>query len=552
MRRLSLFAGGSLVALLLMSVWPAAALAAATIEGRVSSAAEGAMEGVLVSVKKDGSTITTTVVSDAKGHYSFPAGRLTPGHYRLAIRAIGYDLQGPKSADVIADKPTTANLTLTKTRNLSAQLSNAEWLMSFPVSDDKKEFLTNCVGCHTLRRPANSTFTEDQWPDVLKLMASFSAGSIPIHPQPLLPGPRVRTPKPKAVAAESKILAQFNLSQGPVYNFPLKTFPRPRGRAAHVIITSYDLPRKTWCPHDVILDNAGNVWFSDFDEQYAGEMDPKTGKVTQIPIPTFKPDAPKGSLDMEKDPQGNLWLAMMYQGGIVKIDDKTHAVTNYKIPAKYQNNSTQESFVSPEHSNVDGYVWTNDQDQHTLIRLNLKTGKFGKMHAEVTPGGVKVSAYQIPTDLQNNVYLLNFGGTLVGYFDKNTHVVTAYKTPTPHSRPRRGGVDSKNRLWFAEYQGNAVAMFDPKTKRITEYRLPVPWGDPYDAQFAPKYDEVWSGSMLTDMVDRLDLKTGKFTEYLLPESTNIRRVYVDQRGPRPVLWVGSNHGAQVIKVEPLD
>ena len=288
------------------------------------------MEGVLVSAKKDGSTITTTVVSDDKGHYSFPAGRLEPGHYTLTIRAVGYrssrsQIRRPRRGQGHDGQPHPD-----ENKESSAQLSNAEWLTSFPVSDDKKEFMTDCVGCHSLRRPANSTFTEDQFPDILKLMASFSAESTPLHPQPLVPGPRVRTPKPKALAAESKTLAQFNLSQGPEHNFPLKTFPRPTGRATHVIITEYDLPHKTWNPHDVILDNAGNVWFSDFGEQYAGEMDPKTGKVTQIPIPMFKPDAPKGSLDIEKDPQGNLWLAMMYQGGIVEINDKTHAVTNFQ------------------------------------------------------------------------------------------------------------------------------------------------------------------------------------------------------------------------------
>ncbi len=64
--------------------------------------------------------------------------------------------------------------------------------------------------------------------------------------------------------------------------------------------------------------------------------------------------------------------------------------------------------------------------------------------------------------------------------------------------------------------------------------------------------EVWTGSMLTDQVSRLDVKTGKVTEYLLPKSTNIRRVFVDESGRRPVLWVGSNHGASIVKVEPLD
>ena len=39
------------------------------------------MEGVLVSAKKDGSSITTTVVSDQQGAYSFPNARLEPGKY---------------------------------------------------------------------------------------------------------------------------------------------------------------------------------------------------------------------------------------------------------------------------------------------------------------------------------------------------------------------------------------------------------------------------------------------------------------------------------------
>ena len=65
--------------------------------------------------------------------------------------------------------------------------------------------------------------------------------------------------------------------------------------------------------------------------------------------------------------------------------------------------------------------------------------------------------------------------------------------------------------------------------------------------------EVWTGSMSNDMVARLETKTGQVTEYLLPRSTNIRRVFVQEGvGPRPILWVGSNHGASIVKVETLD
>ena len=63
------------------------------LTGQVTSVEEGAMEGVLVSAKKSGSTITTTVFTDDKGRYRFPAARLAPGHYSLSIRATGFDLE---------------------------------------------------------------------------------------------------------------------------------------------------------------------------------------------------------------------------------------------------------------------------------------------------------------------------------------------------------------------------------------------------------------------------------------------------------------------------
>ena len=50
-------------------------LSYAQLSGQVASKEEGAMEGVLVSAKRAGATITVTVVSDARGNYQFPAAR---------------------------------------------------------------------------------------------------------------------------------------------------------------------------------------------------------------------------------------------------------------------------------------------------------------------------------------------------------------------------------------------------------------------------------------------------------------------------------------------
>ena len=346
-------------------------------------------------------------------------------------------------------------------------------------------------------------------------------------------------------------LASVNLSNAETVEFPLKPFPRLTGRSTHVIITEYDLPRKDAQPHDVVMDAKGIVWYSDFCHQFVGELDPSTGKVTDHEIPTMRPDEPKGSLALEFDPKGNLWMAGMYQAGIYKIDTASKQVTAYPFPAEWLNPTTQASMLSAQHADVDGKIWTNNQDTHLVYRFDTVSGKYEDLGQAVDNNGTHINGYGMPTDAQNSAYQLNFGGASIGRIDSKTKEVTIWKTPLPFSRPRRGRVDADNILWFAEYGANGIGRFDPKTNEIKEWQLPTPWDEPYDVVKA-KDGEIWTGSMLTDRVARLDPKTDNITEYQLPRSTNIRRVFVDDRGARPVLWVGSNHGASIVKVEPLD
>ena len=545
---------GVAAALLATGLAAGGAAAQNALTGIVSSSEEGAMEGVLVSAKREGSTITTTVVTDAQGRYSFPAARMEPGKYTIAIRAIGYKLDGAKSVDVPAGNAGTADLKLSKVKSLVPQLSNGEWLHSLPGPDRQKAFLTMCVGCHTLQRVLTSTHDAAEFQQVFLRMARYSPGSSPTHPQPLLPGPRGERPAVTGDAAKAaaEFLASVTLGNAEAVEYPFKTLPRPKGRSTKVVVTEYDLPRKGAMPHDVIVDKDGQVWYSDFGSQFVGVMDPKTGQTKDIAIPVVRPEQPKGGLDIEFDPEGNIWLSMMYQAAISKIDRKSHEVTVFPFPKDWISTSAQASMVSPMYSNVDGKVWTNNQEDNFNYRLDLATGKFENLGHAKTPGGKQIRAYGMPTDHQNNLYQLEFGGQSIGRRDAKTGEVTIWPTSTSLSRPRRGRVDEQNRLWFAEYGGNGIGLFDPKTDAIKEWRLPTPWSAPYDVVSIKGGAEVWTGSMLTDQVSRLDTASGQVVDYLLPRTTNIRRVFVDDTGPRPVLWVGSNHGASIVKVEPLD
>src|SRR5262245_52895160 len=181
-RVLTLLCRSGLAALLLHAETPSPA----ALTGQITSAEEGPMEGVLVSAKKDGSTITTTVVSDDQGRYRFPASKLQPGHYSLRIRAVGYDLASPGAVDVATDRATAADLKLIKTRDLAGQLSNTEWLLSFPGTDQEKASIRACTHCHTLERITRSNHDVEKLTSVIQRMSTYPQLSFPFMIQKLV------------------------------------------------------------------------------------------------------------------------------------------------------------------------------------------------------------------------------------------------------------------------------------------------------------------------------------------------------------------------------
>jgi streptogramin lyase len=515
--------------------------AAAEPRGHVSSREEGAMEGVLVSARSAGSPITVTVVSDAKGEFRFPAGSLPPGKYEYSTRAVGYELERSASG-----KDGTIELTLRKAKDLATQLTNTEWFISMPGTTEQKRPLIECMSCHTFERILRTKHGAEPMFEVLKRMTTYANNSTLQKVQVRKVERKYEEQNLRRLAA---YLATVNLSSG-AWAYPLKTLPRPSGRATRVLITEYDLPRKTIAPHDVRTDAEGMVWYSNFVENYLGRLDPRTGAHAEFAYPVVKAGAPLGSLALEADQAGDLWLAAMFQAGLVKFDVRKKSFQVFRLPAEMNNDASQQSMVMPAQSQVDGKVWTNEVSKQALMRLDLKSGKYELFEPFKMMGG-NHSPYGLVADAANNLFFMDFGGEAIGRIDARTGQAMIYPTPTPRSRPRRTMMDREGRVWFAEFAANKVAMFDPVKETFREWDVPTPHTYPYDV-FVDRNGELWSGSMSSDRILRFDPATGKSVEYLLPRQTNVRRVFVDNRTSPVTFWVGSNHGASIVRLTPLD
>jgi virginiamycin B lyase len=298
----------------------------------------------------------------------------------------------------------------------------------------------------------------------------------------------------------------------------------------------------------VMADADGVVWHTDFSGQILGRLDTKTLQHKSYPVPIQRQGWPTGALDLEQDPDGNIWMALMFQSGAAKFNRKTETFSMVQLPPDMIKPDSQQAFVGPQNMDVDNKLWLQDPGRRGIYRMDMGSGKTEMfLPFEKTRG----SPYSIFSDKLNNLWFLDFGGENIAKIDAKTTQVSLFPTPTKNSRPRRGRIDASGKIWFAEFAGERVGSFDTATGKFQEWEVPGKFYAPYDAM-TDKTGHLWTGGMNTDRVLRMDIATGKFNEYPLPHYTNIRRIFVDDSQPKPILWVGNNHGASIIKIEPLD
>jgi len=161
---------------------------------------------------------------------SFPSAKLVSGHYALRVRATEWELEVPVSVEVTLALPSVADLKLRKVRDITPQMTNAEWIESFPGTPDQKKFL---YGCRGLPHPGARREIEARRG---RLHAGHEAHGDLRQQQPH------RAPQVRLVARDpmrdfgpdsdkqAAYLATLNQSSG-AWSYALKTLPASKARA---------------------------------------------------------------------------------------------------------------------------------------------------------------------------------------------------------------------------------------------------------------------------------------------------------------------------------
>lgn len=219
-------------------------------------------------------------------------------------------------------------------------------------------------------------------------------------------------------------------------------------------ITEWTVPWEKTRPRDPYLDSKGRVWFVGQTGNYVASLDPASGKFARTEI-----EAGTHPHNLIVDNAGNVWYAGNRNGRIGRIaaDGK---VTIFPTEG-----------VRDPHTLVfdqKGDIWFTAQQSNYVGHVATKTGQ---VHTMMVP--TKDSRpYGIVVDSKNRPWFVEFGTNKLATIDPATMKITEYTLPNERTRARRLEAAADGTIWYPDYTRGMLARFDPKTGTVKEWPMP--------------------------------------------------------------------------------
>ena len=548
-----------------------------SLSGAVTSRSGQKLEGVTVSAKLEGSTIATSVYTDAAGNYYFPP--LPAGKYRVWAQALGFEMS--KSAvDLSAARRADFTLQeMTDPERRFRQLPGEMMVAALPEAsaDDaraKKIFMNNCTGCHSTSYVLQFRFDEAGWSKIIDLMKVVPVTGV-------YPGPNAKSNQIME-RHQKQLAAYLAWARGPgESSVKMATRARPTGEAARAVWTLYDLPLNPdagigtrynandgtdWSlgttskmgqlPHDGALGLDGTIYFTSNNPNRGvtiGKVDPVTGAVKYL-----KADAANGlaatTHGLARDRAGNLWFDVNPgRRALGKLDTATEKITIYQTPAD----------MAPVGGAVtidvdgNGMIWastpsgavrfdpvaeTFTEFKSTIPERNPRgsgatygaagdrdgNGWWAQMAMDTVYKGDVAAGKTIEIKMPDVKVDRLFGEDRAFY---ETVSDLGFNAPLPWSQgPRRMGTDKNaDLLWVGNSYGSSWAKINTKTLETTIVPLPDPAMQAYHIAVDSKHN-AWGNLWTADRIVKLDPGTNTWTIFDLPvRGTEIRHIALHER-----------------------
>jgi virginiamycin B lyase len=233
------------------------------------------------------------------------------------------------------------------------------------------------------------------------------------------------------------------------YPLPRVTTPNPENKQQQL-----SLPV---APNELIMDQQGNIWFTEMNADAIGKLHIKTGAITQYPLsspPTVQKLSP---YSITEDTHGNIWFTESGASTIGYLTANNGALHFYNLPKTLQtpNISLMEIIDDPT-----GMLWITTFNTENIIQFNPRTATFSAYQAPTTGQGIN-GIYGIIAASGNELWLTVAASNAITRFDTTTKTFTNYTIPTDRCTPLGIAMAPNHTLWFTESATDQLGILKP-------------------------------------------------------------------------------------------
>jgi len=549
------------------------------LSGAVTAQSGQKLEGVTVSAKLEGSTITTSVYTDAAGVYVFPP--LPAGKYRVWAQTLGFEASKGAVDLTAARRQNFALQEIADAERRFRQLPGEMMAAALPEATPedahmKKIFMNNCTACHSTSYALQFRFDEAGWNKIISMMKVVPNNGV-------FPGPAAK-PNQILDRNQKQLAAYLARARGPgESSMKVAARARPTGEAARAVWTLYDLPLNPdagigtqynpndgtdWAmgttsklgqmPHDGGIGHDGTLYFTLNNPNKLGtigKVDRKTGAVSYIKADAANGRA-AGAHGLVRDAAGNFWFDVNPgRRALGKLDVATNNITIYQTP---ESMSPLGGAVTMD---VDGkgQIWASTPNG--AVRFDPVAEKFTEFKSTApAKKNARLDTYGAAGDRDGNGWWAQMATDTIFKGDVATGKAIQIKlpdvkvdqltvddrafyetvndlgfnNPAPWSQgPRRMGTDKNaNVLWVGNSWGATFARIDTKTMETRIIPFPDTTMQPYHIAVDNKHN-VWGNLWTSDRIVKLDPSTNKWTMFDLPvRGTEIRHIALLEQGDK--------------------
>src|SRR6266851_1293062 len=219
-----------------------------------------------------------------------------------------------------------------------------------------------------------------------------------------------------------------------LYPLPVYTVPDPSNAGKTLTLPS--------APNDLALDAHGDVWFTEFNVDRLGRLDPRTGHMQQYPLTAKQSVEKLAPYGVAVDPEGNVWFTESSNDHIGRLDPSTGHIRLFAPPGPP---------IAPMEiaSDAHGAIWVTSFSSGLLLQLNPRTGAVTSYYASLS-GEDTGGLYGLAVTSSGNVWVTILAENALARLDAATHRFVYYRVPTENSGPLALVVGADQTLWFTE------------------------------------------------------------------------------------------------------